>query len=254
MGIVGCESHAAILCLHSNLSPSLYAATRRTPVSSYLYPFLTTCSKLGYWKNNFDSMPRALVTLFEQMVVNNWVVVLEGCMVATTGWAFFYFFAYYFWAVLVCMNVLVAFLIDQYQTRNNERNKKKAREEARMQAELSRRPEDDQRARSANNGTKKRGCCRWGKGRSRRRNASRAEAAEPSMPQISWPYDFEVAAMRTDPDAQLLQQQQSVGGVGGGIGVMDSAPLLDLKEWQVRMPLNLFEAMFAEEEEVSWEG
>ena len=198
-------------------------------------------------------MPRSLVTLFEQMVVNNWVVVLEGCMVATTGWAFFYFFAYYFWAVLVCMNVLVAFLIDQYQTRNNERNKKKAREEARMEAELSRRPEDGQRARSVNNRTKKLGLCRWLIGKSRGRTASRAEAAEPSMPQISWPYDFEVAAMRADPDAQL-QQQQSVGAVGGGIGVIDLAPLLDLKEWQVRMPLNLFEAMFAEEEEVGWEG
>ena len=33
-----------------------------------------------YWKNNFNSMASAVVVLFEQMVINNWTVVLEGCI------------------------------------------------------------------------------------------------------------------------------------------------------------------------------
>ena len=40
-----------------------------------------------YQNNNFDSLQNSFVTLFEQMVVNNWPIVMEGCVAATSYWA-----------------------------------------------------------------------------------------------------------------------------------------------------------------------
>ena len=42
------------------------------PKYDYCRLSLSSFGKLGYWHNNFDSMANAMVTLFEQMVVNNW--------------------------------------------------------------------------------------------------------------------------------------------------------------------------------------
>ena len=73
--------------------------------------------RLNYHENNFDDFPHALVTLFEQLVVNNWPIVMEGAM-ASHGWiASIYFIAFYLVCVVCIMNVLVAFLIDAYQTK-----------------------------------------------------------------------------------------------------------------------------------------
>eukprot|EP00944_MAST-04C_sp_MAST-4C-sp1_P012833 g12833.t1 len=73
--------------------------------------------RLNYHENNFDDFPHAMVTLFEQMVVNNWPIVMEGAM-ASNGWvASIYFIAFYLVCVVCIMNVLVAFLIDAYQTK-----------------------------------------------------------------------------------------------------------------------------------------
>ena len=73
--------------------------------------------RLNYHENNFDDFPHAMVTLFEQMVVNNWPIVMEGAM-ASHGWiASIYFIAFYLVCVVCIMNVLVAFLIDAYQTK-----------------------------------------------------------------------------------------------------------------------------------------
>ena len=85
--------------------------------------------RLNYHENNFDDFPHAIVTLFEQMVVNNWPIVMEGAM-ASHGWhASIYFITFYLICVVCIMNVLVAFLIDAYQTKevlarvNSIRNK-----------------------------------------------------------------------------------------------------------------------------------
>jgi hypothetical protein len=73
--------------------------------------------RLNYMENNFDNFPHAMVTLFEQLVVNNWPIVMEGAM-AATGWgAALYFIAFYLICVVCIMNVLVAFLIDAYQAK-----------------------------------------------------------------------------------------------------------------------------------------
>jgi hypothetical protein len=74
----------------------------------------------NYWSNNFDTLPRALITLFEQMVVNNWVIVMEGCVAAASSdWPRIYFIVFWVCSVVITMNVLVAFLIDAYQAHVN---------------------------------------------------------------------------------------------------------------------------------------
>lgn len=79
--------------------------------------FQSSYHRLDYYANNFDTFPRALVTLFEQMVVNNWPIVMEGAVAATSGWAVVYFISFNLVCVVCVMNVLVAFLIDAYQSR-----------------------------------------------------------------------------------------------------------------------------------------
>ena len=73
-----------------------------------------------YWSNNFDTMPHAAITLFELMVVNNWPITMEGVSAGDgPGWyqdGRWYFIVFYFICVNVVLNVLVAFLIDSYDT------------------------------------------------------------------------------------------------------------------------------------------
>ena len=52
-------------------------------------------------ENNFDDFPHAIVTLFEQLVVNNWPIVMEGAMAATGPWASLYFISFYLISVVV---------------------------------------------------------------------------------------------------------------------------------------------------------
>ena len=68
-----------------------------------------------YQRNNFDSIANSFVTLFEQMVVNNWPIVMEGCVASTGYWSVLYFISFYLITVITVMNVLIAFLLDAYQ-------------------------------------------------------------------------------------------------------------------------------------------
>ena len=111
--VMGMELFAGVLspdCLSSSVESTHICAQRVARLQSSSYGIN------NYWSNNFDTLPRALVTLFEQMVVNNWVIVMEGC-VAGMGddWPRIYFIAFWVCCVVITMNVLVAFLIDAYQ-------------------------------------------------------------------------------------------------------------------------------------------
>ena len=48
------------------------------------------------------------------MVVNNWVIVMEGCVAVTSEWSRLFFISFYFFCVMCVMNVLVAFFLDAY--------------------------------------------------------------------------------------------------------------------------------------------
>eukprot|EP01029_Cantina_marsupialis_P020784 TRINITY_DN48_c0_g1_i1.p1 TRINITY_DN48_c0_g1~~TRINITY_DN48_c0_g1_i1.p1 ORF type:complete len:258 (-),score=47.26 TRINITY_DN48_c0_g1_i1:207-980(-) len=78
--------------------------------------------------------PAAYVTLFELMVVNNWPIIMEGSVAATTVWHRFFFLAWYSCCVIVVVNVLVAFLIESFSTQEklNEAKEKGKMETWRM--------------------------------------------------------------------------------------------------------------------------
>lgn len=67
-----------------------------------------------YWQNNFNSLPAALVTLFELVVVNNWSITEQGYVAATSAWAMVYFIGFFCVGVIVLCSIVTAFLIDDF--------------------------------------------------------------------------------------------------------------------------------------------
>jgi len=113
----------------------------------------------NYWSNNFNTLPRALITLFEQMVVNNWVIVMEGTVAGfNSDWPRIYFIIFWVCCVVITMNVLVAFLIDAYQAHVASialRVKKWERETRRRLHSQSSMPEDLKRSTSISSGKRR---------------------------------------------------------------------------------------------------
>lgn len=67
-----------------------------------------------YQLNNFDNVLRSYVTLFEQMIVNNWFVAMNGHVYMTNEWARVYFMLFFLFAVNVVTNIIIAFIIDSF--------------------------------------------------------------------------------------------------------------------------------------------
>ena len=70
-----------------------------------------------YYLNNFDNIFRSFVTLFELMVVNNWMVIMDGTVSFTNEWARVYFMFFYIIAVILTLNVVVAFILETFLSR-----------------------------------------------------------------------------------------------------------------------------------------
>lgn len=71
----------------------------------------------GYYQlNSFNNILLAYVLLFEQMIVNNWFVAMNGHVYMTGEWARIYFMVFFLFAVQVVTNVIVAFIIDSFMT------------------------------------------------------------------------------------------------------------------------------------------
>ena len=68
----------------------------------------------SYWHNNFNTLGRSMVTLFELMVVNNWAIIMMGYAYATSLWAMAYFYSWFFCMVIVVLNIVTAFLLDDF--------------------------------------------------------------------------------------------------------------------------------------------
>lgn len=65
-----------------------------------------------YYTNNFNDMPSAMVTLFELTVVNNWFVLADGFAITCGRWAYLYFVLVHLICVVICLNIVVAFILD----------------------------------------------------------------------------------------------------------------------------------------------
>ena len=109
----------------------------------------------SYFGNNFNDFPSGLVVLFELMVVNNWWVIMDGIAASTTcatganhmstcTWAKGYFVSFNFIAVLMVMNLVVAFILDGFFEEQAQEKARSAEETARKNQKL-----DEQRERLA---------------------------------------------------------------------------------------------------------
>jgi len=67
-----------------------------------------------YYANNFNDMYSGMVLCTELIFVNNWWVLAGGPVAVTSRWARLFFVLYYITAVLVCLNIVVAFAVDAY--------------------------------------------------------------------------------------------------------------------------------------------
>jgi len=71
-----------------------------------------------YYLNNANDMFGAMVTLCELLVVNNWFVVAEGFVAASSvpGWMVRAFFVqFHLISTMLVLNVVIAFVIDAYE-------------------------------------------------------------------------------------------------------------------------------------------
>eukprot|EP00761_Pharyngomonas_kirbyi_P013252 gb/GECH01013279.1/.p1 GENE.gb/GECH01013279.1/~~gb/GECH01013279.1/.p1 ORF type:complete len:556 (+),score=116.92 gb/GECH01013279.1/:1-1668(+) len=83
---------------------------------------------------NFNSLPESLMTLFHLMIVNNWMVTMYGAMAATSGWIIIYFLVFYFIAVVVGMNLVMAFVLEVFLWRLEQKRKEEKEEKQRRKA------------------------------------------------------------------------------------------------------------------------
>lgn len=69
-----------------------------------------------YHLDNFNDLLSALVTLFTLMVVNNWMVQVQMYVDIMNGNTFYRFFfaMFFFFSVVIGINIVVAFAIDMY--------------------------------------------------------------------------------------------------------------------------------------------
>ena len=94
---------------------------------------------------NFNDFSSANITMFILMIVNNWQVIVQEYQVITgSNMCILFFVAFYYFGVLIGLNILLAFFIDMYQSiqqidkakKEQEKNFKvisKIREKMRMQ-------------------------------------------------------------------------------------------------------------------------
>ena len=65
---------------------------------------------------NMNDLLAAFVTLFALMVVNNWFVVVETFTVLAGNSYRFYFIVYYIVCANLMITIIVAFVLDMYQS------------------------------------------------------------------------------------------------------------------------------------------
>jgi len=77
----------------------------------------------GYYPNNFNDIPSAMVVLFELLIVNNWFVISDGFTVTFGFSSRVYFLVFYIVGIVVVLNIVVASVLNTYSAIEEERNK-----------------------------------------------------------------------------------------------------------------------------------
>uniref|UniRef100_A0A1X7V9T9 Ion transport domain-containing protein n=1 Tax=Amphimedon queenslandica TaxID=400682 RepID=A0A1X7V9T9_AMPQE len=66
-----------------------------------------------YWLNNFTTLYSSYVTLYEEMVVNNWFIQMEG-FVSTTGKAARLYFILFWMVTTLVVNIAIVYIVDAF--------------------------------------------------------------------------------------------------------------------------------------------
>ncbi|XP_019850067.1 PREDICTED: two pore calcium channel protein 1-like [Amphimedon queenslandica] len=66
-----------------------------------------------YYLNNFNTLGRSFVTLYEEMVVNNWFIQMEG-FVSTTGKAARLYFILFWMVTTLVVNIAIVYIVDAF--------------------------------------------------------------------------------------------------------------------------------------------
>ena len=81
----------------------------------------STYGQSNYYSNNFNDFASSLVTLFELLVVNNWHVLMEGFVLVTTPYYRWYFISFWTIAVVVILNLVIAFVLEAFFNKDEQR-------------------------------------------------------------------------------------------------------------------------------------
>jgi two pore calcium channel protein len=74
-----------------------------------------------YYLMNFNDFFMSLVTLFHIMIVNNWYVTCNMyCYVMQSNWPILYFMSFWTITVFIMLNLVIAFVIDIYESTEKE--------------------------------------------------------------------------------------------------------------------------------------
>uniref|UniRef100_A0A7S3G215 Ion transport domain-containing protein n=1 Tax=Palpitomonas bilix TaxID=652834 RepID=A0A7S3G215_9EUKA len=83
--------------------------------SSWLDGWEKTAYHGNLWYGfNFDSMSQAIVTLFAQLIVNNWFVMGDAIIYISSEWSIIYFVSFWFFVVNVVHNLVISFVLDAF--------------------------------------------------------------------------------------------------------------------------------------------
>ena len=85
----------------------------------------------NYFLMNFNDLMSSMVTLFALIVVNNWMVIVAMCVDVKGGatWYRYYFIIFYYFGVIIGLNIIIAFAIDMYAAVCRLENEKDANRE-----------------------------------------------------------------------------------------------------------------------------
>jgi len=75
----------------------------------------TDFATANYYANNFNDLASGMMTLFDLLIVNNWFILVDGFTAVTSEWYRFYFIWFYCIGVLITLNIVVAYILDNYQ-------------------------------------------------------------------------------------------------------------------------------------------
>ncbi|VDI55921.1 two pore calcium channel protein 1 [Mytilus galloprovincialis] len=103
----------AIIGMEMFLHTNLRNCCKNTSVEAYYKYSNDSTNQMYYYLNNFDNILESGVTLFELTVVNNWFIIMEGYAHHIGEWSRVYFMLFYI-VMMVVMNIVVAFILEQF--------------------------------------------------------------------------------------------------------------------------------------------